>query len=120
VPRKISSRFGGASGTRKSGIVCEEGQFFKAHQDSERDDHMVASLVVVLPSDYEGGSLTVEHRGEKKTNGDRTRARALRAAAEHGGCEAFLALAQVHETWTCEDTGDEGYRARPVLLRVFS
>ncbi len=48
-------------------VLYEEGQFFKAHQDSERDDRMVASLVVVLPSEYEGGSLTVEHRGEKKT-----------------------------------------------------
>ena len=47
-------------------LVYERGQFFKAHQDSEKSDHMVASLVVVLPSKYSGGSLTVEHHGGKK------------------------------------------------------
>lgn len=47
-------------------VLYEQGQFFKAHQDSERSDDMVATLVVVLPSEYSGGSLHVEHRGEKK------------------------------------------------------
>ncbi len=48
-------------------LVYEEGQFFKPHQDSEKTDGMVATLVVVLPSEYSGGALTVEHRGEKQT-----------------------------------------------------
>ena len=48
-------------------VLYEEGQFFKAHQDSEKCDDMVATLVVVLPSEYGGGSLSVEHRGEKKS-----------------------------------------------------
>ncbi len=48
-------------------VLYEEGQFFKAHQDSEKSDDMVATLVVVLPSEYGGGSLSVEHRGEKKS-----------------------------------------------------
>lgn len=47
-------------------LVYERGQFFKAHQDSEKSDQMVASLVVVLPSEYSGGSLAVEHHGDKK------------------------------------------------------
>lgn len=47
-------------------LIYEEGQFFKAHQDSEKNDDMVATLVVVLPSEYSGGVLTVEHRGETK------------------------------------------------------
>ena len=197
-------------------VLYEEGQFFKAHQDSERDDRMVATLVVVLPSEYEGGSLTVEHRGEKKRfhrlsgqsrdlsllafyadcrhevrpvetgvrvtltyhllagepgeraapsqgaavdrllemvrvhfetpipgrlgaapapperlvylldheysqrslswdrlkSGDRARVGALRAVAARLGCELFLALAEVHESWTCEDAFDERYRYR--------
>jgi predicted 2-oxoglutarate/Fe(II)-dependent dioxygenase YbiX len=47
-------------------LIYEEGQFFKLHQDSEKDDEMVGTLVVILPSEYEGGAVTVEHRGEKK------------------------------------------------------
>ncbi|EYF02220.1 2OG-Fe(II) oxygenase [Chondromyces apiculatus] len=48
-------------------LLYEPGQFFKPHQDSEKSDDMVATLVVLLPSQYSGGTLTVEHRGEKKT-----------------------------------------------------
>lgn len=190
-------------------LIYEKGQFFKPHQDSEKDDEMVGTLVVILPSQYEGGAMTVEHRGEKKVfrrvesqakhlsllgfyadchhavspiksgvrvaltyqlrlakrskvalpkvradlierltgavreylsapiarrygnaepapperlvylldheytqrslswshlkNGDRARVAALRAAAERLDCECFLSLAEVHETWLCED-----------------
>jgi len=190
-------------------LLYEQGQFFKAHQDSEKSDDMVATLVVVLPSEHSGGILTVEHRGETKTfrrlasqakdlsllafyadchhavspiksgvrvaltyrlslvgrsndarpqvradvvdrltaevrayfavpvvkrydrsepapperliylldheytqrslswthlkNSDGIRVAALRAAAERLDCECFLALAEVHETWMCED-----------------
>lgn len=47
-------------------LVYGPGQFFASHQDSERADDMVGSLVVELPSRHEGGALVVEHRGEKK------------------------------------------------------
>ncbi len=47
-------------------LIYEEGQFFKPHQDSAKVDEMVGTLVVILPSEYEGGAVTVEHRGEKK------------------------------------------------------
>jgi len=47
-------------------LLYERGQFFKAHQDSEKSDAMVATLVVVLPSQYTGGSLLVVHDGGKK------------------------------------------------------
>jgi len=193
-------------------LLYEEGQFFKPHQDSVKSDGMVATLVVVLPSEYSGGDLTVEHRGETKSfrrlqnqatdlsllafyadchhavgsvksgvrvaltyqllldgrskdvrpkapadvvdrltegvrghfavpvvkryersepgaperlvylldheysqrslswgqlkNGDRVRVAALRTAAERLDCECFLTLAEVHETWTCEDDYD--------------
>ncbi|WP_084960222.1 2OG-Fe(II) oxygenase [Thermoactinospora rubra] len=45
-------------------LLYETGQFFVTHQDSEKDDAMVATLVVTLPSDHTGGELVVEHRGE--------------------------------------------------------
>lgn len=48
-------------------LIYEEGQFFKPHQDSEKADGMLGSLVVILPSVYSGGIVTVEHRGQKKT-----------------------------------------------------
>jgi hypothetical protein len=45
-------------------LVYEEGQFFLPHQDSEKDDVMVATLVVTLPSAHTGGELVVHHLGE--------------------------------------------------------
>lgn len=46
-------------------LLYEPGQFFAPHQDSEKADDMVGSLVVLLPSAAKGGALVVEHRGEK-------------------------------------------------------
>jgi predicted 2-oxoglutarate/Fe(II)-dependent dioxygenase YbiX len=40
-------------------LVYEPNQFFLAHQDSEKDDSMVGTLVVTLPSSYTGGELMV-------------------------------------------------------------
>ena len=48
-------------------LVYEPGQFFAAHQDSEKADRMIGSLVVVLPSRCVGGDLVVSHRGETTT-----------------------------------------------------
>jgi len=45
-------------------LVYEPQQFFAPHQDSEKDDQMIGSLVVLLPSNSKGGELVVEHRGE--------------------------------------------------------
>ncbi len=47
-------------------LVYEPNQFFLAHQDSEKDDSMVGTLVVTLPSSYTGGELMVGHNGEWK------------------------------------------------------
>ena len=47
-------------------LVYGKGQFFLPHRDTERDDDMLATLVVVLPSRHRGGTLTVEHKGEKR------------------------------------------------------
>lgn len=45
-------------------LLYERGQFFAAHQDSEKDDEMIGTLVVLLPSHSTGGDLVVSHRGE--------------------------------------------------------
>jgi hypothetical protein len=45
-------------------LVYEPNQFFLAHQDSEKDDSMIGTLVVTLPSGYAGGELTVGLGGE--------------------------------------------------------
>jgi len=47
-------------------LIYEPGQFFLPHQDSEKCDGMVATLVVVLPSSYRGGTLIIDHQGEKQ------------------------------------------------------
>ncbi len=47
-------------------LVYEPNQFFLAHQDSEKDDAMVGTLVVTLPSSYSGGELMVGHNEEWK------------------------------------------------------
>ncbi|MGH2928721.1 MAG: 2OG-Fe(II) oxygenase, partial [Solirubrobacteraceae bacterium] len=46
-------------------LVYARGQFFLPHQDSEKDDEMVATMVVTLPSQFTGGSLVVSHEGER-------------------------------------------------------
>ncbi|QDO89530.1 2OG-Fe(II) oxygenase [Ornithinimicrobium ciconiae] len=43
-------------------LVYGKGQFFAAHQDSERHDDMVATLVLALPSKHTGGELVVHGR----------------------------------------------------------
>src|SRR5258708_6541185 len=40
------------------------GQIFLPHEDSEKDDAMIGTLVVTLPSSHTGGELIVEHGGE--------------------------------------------------------
>jgi hypothetical protein len=46
-------------------VIYGPGQFFAAHQDSEKMPGMVATLVVLLPSNFRGGSLVVDHHGRK-------------------------------------------------------
>lgn len=48
-------------------LVYEPGQFFAAHQDSEKVNNMVGTLTVTLPSYYEGGSTIVRHHDDKVT-----------------------------------------------------
>ena len=48
-------------------LVYAPGHFFLPHQDSEKSDEMVGTLVVMLPSSFKGGAFVVEHRGEQVT-----------------------------------------------------
>lgn len=52
-------------------LVYGEGQFFLPHQDSEKDDSMLASLVISLPTTHTGGELIVDDGGaERAFHGD--------------------------------------------------
>ncbi|MCB9703285.1 MAG: 2OG-Fe(II) oxygenase [Myxococcales bacterium] len=42
-------------------LIYREGHFFAPHRDTERDPTMRATLVVLLPSEYEGGAVVVSH-----------------------------------------------------------
>ncbi|CCI51540.1 2OG-Fe(II) oxygenase [Nostocoides jenkinsii] len=68
-------------------LVYEVGQFFLPHQDSEKHDDMVATLVVVLPSAHSGGELVVHGAGREA---------AYPGSREHTTAVAFYAD-QVHE-----------------------
>jgi hypothetical protein len=47
-------------------LLYEPGSFFLPHRDGEKLDRMVATLVIVLPSAYEGGELVVRHDGQEQ------------------------------------------------------
>lgn len=48
-------------------LVYEPGQFFVTHQDSEKTDSMIGTLVVILPSAFTGGDMVIRHHDEKVT-----------------------------------------------------
>src|SRR5207248_10382586 len=48
-------------------LLYEPGSFFLPHRDGEKLDRMVATLVIVLPSSFQGGELVVRHEGQEKT-----------------------------------------------------
>ena len=68
----------------QSMLVYTPGQFFVPHQDSEKTDAMIASLVVTLPGSFTGGSLRVTHRGE--TSEYRSSKRQLSCVAFYADC----------------------------------
>ncbi|KAF8534273.1 hypothetical protein BDD12DRAFT_896425 [Trichophaea hybrida] len=46
-------------------LVPREGDHFKAHRDSPKEDGMLGTLAILLPSAFDGGALHVEYRGKK-------------------------------------------------------
>lgn len=45
-------------------LVYAPGQFFAVHQDSEKTDGMLGTLVVTLPSTFTGGEFVISHQGQ--------------------------------------------------------
>ncbi|KAI0201670.1 hypothetical protein F4808DRAFT_469332 [Astrocystis sublimbata] len=48
-------------------LLYEEGSFFKAHKDSQKEQGMVATLAVCLPSEHKGGEVFLSHAGQQRT-----------------------------------------------------
>ena len=48
-------------------LLYESGGHFKKHRDTEKEQGMFGTLVLQLPSKFEGGSLVIQHGGETKT-----------------------------------------------------
>ncbi len=42
-------------------LLYKTGSFFKPHRDSEKDNGMFGTVVIQLPSFYDGGKLIVRH-----------------------------------------------------------
>ena len=47
-------------------LLYEKGSFFKKHRDSEKVAGMFGTLIITLPSTFEGGELVVEHNKKTK------------------------------------------------------
>ncbi|KAL9011740.1 MAG: hypothetical protein Q9180_009164, partial [Flavoplaca navasiana] len=47
-------------------LLYEDGAHFKAHKDTEKEPGMFATLVICLPSEYEGGEVATSHCGKTK------------------------------------------------------
>ncbi|MFI3135383.1 MAG: 2OG-Fe(II) oxygenase [Methylococcaceae bacterium] len=48
-------------------LVYDAGSFFVSHRDTEKAPGMFATLVIVLPSEYQGGELLVKHHQQAVT-----------------------------------------------------
>ncbi|KAJ7058384.1 hypothetical protein C8F01DRAFT_1027084 [Mycena amicta] len=64
--------------------VYGPGSFFKAHKDTPRANNMIGSLVVVLPTEHEGGALTLS-QGEGKWVFDSASQLKMPQGAANGG-----------------------------------
>lgn len=103
-------------------LLYEPGGFFLPHRDGEKLDGMVATLVVALPSEHEGGELIVRHDGRRKmVRFGGPKSLELRYAAFYADCEhevkpvtsgrrLVLAynLTVAKPARDADDTGDDG------------
>jgi hypothetical protein len=46
-------------------LIYAPGQFFVTHQDSEKADDMIGTLVVSLPARFTGGTMVIKHHDEE-------------------------------------------------------
>ncbi len=69
-------------------LIYETGDFFVTHRDSEKCVGMFATLVVALPSEHSGGTLSIRHAG-RETSVDLTNSETdeLHFAAFYADCE---------------------------------
>lgn len=67
-------------------LVYEKGQFFLPHRDAEKVSGMVATMVVLVPSTFEGGASVIRHEGEEVTVGGGSK-RELTFIAFYADCE---------------------------------
>lgn len=70
ILESLRADLGLPSGTRlkaamHSMLVYGPGHFFLPHQDSEKSDEMIGTLVVTLPSPFRGGAMAIEHQKER-------------------------------------------------------
>jgi predicted 2-oxoglutarate/Fe(II)-dependent dioxygenase YbiX len=70
-------------------LVYETGSFFVPHRDTEKMQRMFATLVVVLPSEHEGGELVICHDGQEKrfAFGGKNSAFEMRYVAFYADCQ---------------------------------
>lgn len=69
-------------------LIYGPGQFFKSHQDSEKLDGMVATLVIILPSPHIGGDLIVQHKQhEAHFESESLMPQAIKYAAFYADCQ---------------------------------
>ncbi|XP_028397869.1 uncharacterized protein LOC114521584 [Dendronephthya gigantea] len=70
-------------------LLYEKGGHFKAHRDTEKENGMFATMVLQLPSKFEGGKITVRHAGDEKVvkmDGERS-SYCCKYAAHYSDCE---------------------------------
>ncbi|KAI0117815.1 hypothetical protein GGR51DRAFT_573546 [Nemania sp. FL0031] len=48
-------------------LLYEKDSFFLPHKDSQKADRMIATLVICLPSEHEGGEVLLSHADQKQT-----------------------------------------------------
>ena len=70
-------------------LVYGKGGHFSMHTDTEKTPGMVASLALIVPGEYTGGGLTIEHAGERLSFGAGG-ADAWRWAAWYADCRHAL------------------------------
>jgi hypothetical protein len=74
-------------------LIYGPGQFFKPHQDSEKLDGMVATLVIILPSPHIGGDLIVQHKQHSACfESESIMPQSLKCAAFYADCQHEVKL----------------------------
>ncbi|KAI3391104.1 hypothetical protein diail_7955 [Diaporthe ilicicola] len=68
VLREAVQKLGMPEGVRASPwklLLYEEGSFFRPHKDSEKEPGMIGTLVISLPSEYDGAEVHISHSNRR-------------------------------------------------------